>query len=268
MVEPSNNGLSSDVSECLRLKDPAAGVPAYASDGTRLPFDVFAGHEPGTQPRCRPDELRVMRLETLSVGGRLTYVRRGGCQTPCVVRQATVHVPVSAFSGRIRPLGTAARNGDGRPVSGCHTSVRAAPQLAGRGLAEMFYKRAAETPAGTPRTPDTGARWSNYGDPGRLYRGRTSSVAADYDYLLWNLPRTASGVLHGGGIVEAIIARGQPISLCAATRLGLPAFDAKGRVNGRVEFAYAELRPAPGEAIYGWVMVGYTYAGHPQSMTT
>jgi hypothetical protein len=262
-ARPANRGLPSSVSECLRLRDPGAGVAAYASDGTRLPFDVFAGHEPGTEPRCRPDELRILRLATLSAGGRPTYLRRGGCQTPCVVRQATVQVPANAFATPISVLPVAARHGDGAPVRGCEVSVRAAPQLAGRELARMFYKRPAETSPGAAPTPDTGARWSNYGDPGWIYSG-PAAAGADYGYLLWNLPRTAGGVLHGGGIVEAVLARGQPIDLCAGARLVLPAFDAAGRLDGHVAFAYAELRPA----VFGWVMVAYTYRGHHQATTT
>jgi len=265
---PSNLGLASTVSECLPLKDPAAGVPAYASDGARLPFDVRPGHEPGTAPRCGPGELRVLRLESLSIGGQATYVRRGGCQTPCVVRQPTVHVPAAAFARPVRLLAAAARHGDGAPRPGCRTTVHDAAQLAGRELARMFYKRPTETPAGTAIRPDTGARWSNYGDPGALYRGRGGAPAADYDYLLWNLPRTASGVLHGGGIVRAVIARGAAIELCPAARLTLPAFDADGRLDGQVEFAYAELHPAPGAAIFGWVPLAFTYRGGPRQRLT
>jgi hypothetical protein len=260
---PAARGLPSDVSQCLRLKDPAAGVPAYTSDGARLPFDVHAGHEPGTTPRCGPGELRVLRLEELAVGGRATYVRRGGCQTPCVARQATVHVPAAAFAAPARLLGLAARRGDGAPVSGCRAVVRAAPQRAGRELARMFYKRPSETAPAVPTGGDVGARWSNYGDPGAVYRGRGGLAAVDYSYVLWNPPRTARGVLHGGGIVRAVIARGQAIRLCPAGRLTLPAFDAAGRLDGHVALAYAELAPPGGAVVYGWVMVAYSYDGHP-----
>jgi hypothetical protein len=267
-VSPSNVGLSAAVSTCLRLKNPAAGVPAYASNGVRLPFDVRAGHEPGTTPRCGAGELRVLRLETLTIAGRPTYVRRGGCQTPCVVRQATVHLPVAAFAAPVRLLSPAARHGDGRPQAGCRSVVHAAPQLAGGELARMFYKRPAETASGPAASPDVGARWSNYGDPGRVYR-RPGGPAADYAYLLWNLPRTSRGVLHGGGIVRAVIARGQAVEICPTARLTLPAFDASGRPDGTVEFAYAEIRPTPREAVYGWVLVAYTYRGEAaQRLTT
>lgn len=265
---PANRGLPSTVSACLALRDPSAGVAAYASDGTRLPFDVHAGHEPGTAPRCGPGALRVMRLEALRVGGRLTYVRRGGCQTPCVERQATVHVPAAAFAAPIGLLPGAARRGDGAALPGCDTIVHSAPQRAGSELAGMFYKRPAETPGARPAGPDVGARWSNYGDPGTAYPGRRGAPAADYTYLLWNLPRTAGGVLHGGGIVRAVIARGQAIHLCPAARLTLPAFDAAGHPDGRVQFAYAEIDPAAGEAAYGWVLVAYTHAGAPTRRLT
>lgn len=264
---PANRGLSSAVSQCLPLKDPAAGVAAYAADGTRLPFDVRAGHEPGTQPRCRPDELRVSRLAKLSIDGQPTYLRRGGCQTPCVVRQATVHVPASAFASPLRLLGVAARHGDGAPLAGCRASVRDAPQLAGRALERMFYKRPTRGQAARGISADVGARWSNYGDPGALYRSVTGR-AANYDYLLWNLPRTPRAVLHGGGIVEAVIAQGDPIELCPGSEETLPSWGADGRADGDVEVAYAALRTGSGARLYGWVLLAYTHRGRRQALTT
>jgi hypothetical protein len=263
----ANRGLSSAVSQCLRLKDPTAGVAAYAADGARLPFDVFAGHEPGTQPRCRPDELRVSRMASLTIDGQPTYVRRGGCQTPCVVRQATVHVPAGSFASSVRLLSPAARHGDGAPVADCRAGVRDAPQLAGRALARMFYKRPNVARPGRAIRPAVGARWSNYGNPGALYRtgGRP---ATSYNYLLWNLPRTARGVLHGGGIVEAVLAQGDPIELCRATHLTLPAYGADGRSDGDVAFAYATVHTESGAHLYGWVLVDYTYQGRRQRLTT
>jgi hypothetical protein len=263
---PANAGLSASVSECLGLRHPSAGVAAYAADGARLPFDVFAGHEPGTDPRCRAGQLRVLRLAALEIDGRLTYLRRGGCQTPCVVREATVHVPASAFSGALDLLPVAARRGDGAPLADCRATRHDAPQLAGPVLARMFYKRPSETPSGRPESPDTGARWSNYGDPGRLYR-RGSATADDYNYLLWNLPRTARGVLHGGGIAEAVLARGTPLELCPAAHLVLPAFASDGALDGEVEFGYAELHQQAGAPLFGWVLLSYTYRGHRQTLT-
>jgi hypothetical protein len=266
-VGPADRGLSSAVSQCLRLKDPAAGVAAYAADGARLPFDVFAGHEPGTQPRCAPDELRVSRLAALTIDGRSTYVRRGGCQAPCVVREATVHVPAAAFAVGVRLLGVAARRGDGAPRAGCRTVVRDAPQLAGRALAAMFYKRPAASTPGPAPSAETGARWSNYGNPGALY-ATGEGPRTSYNYMLWNLPRTPRGVLHGGGIVEAVIARGDPIELCPATALTLPAYAVDGRADGDVEVSYAAIRAGSGTRVYGWVLLAYTYRGHRQRLTT
>jgi hypothetical protein len=129
----------------------------------------------------------------------------------------------------------------------------------------MFYKR----PGGRSTTPETGARWSNYGDPGALYAGRAAAAVSDYAYLLWNLPRTPGGVLHGGGIVRAVIAAGQAINLCARTsHLVLPAFDSAGRPDGQVESAYAAIRLRSGAAVFGWVVVGYAYHGHRHRLTT
>lgn len=247
------------IGECVRVKDPTR-VPALGLDGTRLPFDVATGHEPGTRPRCARDELRLLRLQALTIGGEPTYVRRGGCALPCVVRQATVHVPASALARPVRLLPRAARNGNGAPVAGCDDAARTAPQQVGRDLHRMLYKSPAELRrrVNAGRSGGAGARWSNYGDPGPQY-----ARGAHYNYLLWNLPRTVRGLLPGGGIVAGILPAGTAVGLCPAEHLRLVSFDERGARNGFVDFVYGRVRES-----YGWVLAGYRYARRPYTSTT
>jgi enoyl-CoA hydratase len=248
------------IAECVRVAGPAR-VPALTIDGTRLPFDVRTGHEPGSRPRCAPDELRLLRLQALTIAGERTYLRRGGCALPCVVRAATVHVPASALARPVSLLPRAARNGNGAPVPGCDDEARAAPQRVGPALRRMFYKTPAELRrrANAGRSGGAGARWSNYGDPGPQYGG-----GAHYAYLLWNLPRTARGLLPGGGIVEAVLPAGLAIALCPAEHLRLASFDGHGLRNGFVDFVYARAA----RDLYGWVLAGYLRNGRSYTSTT
>jgi hypothetical protein len=267
---PNNAFAASAVSACLRATNPAR-VRALALDAGRLPFDVAAGHEPGTRPRCGRGELRLLRLEALDVGGERTYVRRGGCRLPCVVPQPTVHVPARAFARPLDLLPGSARNGNGAPLEPCDEQVRNAPQRVGRTLRRMYYKTPAELRRrrNAGRSGGDGPRWSNYGDPGARYRaGRRG--AAHYNYVLWNLPRTATGLLPGGGLVRAIVRAGQPLALCRGERIELPAFDVRGRPNGSVLFGYARVRSgAPAaRALHGWVLLGYRYERGPLVATT
>jgi hypothetical protein len=270
---PNNPFAASLISECVRAKRPQR-VRALAFDGTTLPRSVAAGHEPGSRPRCRAGELRLLRLQALSIDGVRTYVRRGGCALPCVVRQPTVHVPGGALARPVSLLPYAARNGNGEPLAGCIERVRNAPQRAGPALHRMYYKTSAELHErrNAGRSGGAGARWSNYGDPGVTYRSRAGR-RAHYNYLLWNLPRTRSGPLPGGGIVRAILRAGQPMSLCPGQRLTLAAFDKQGRPNGHVDFGYAKVSSATRAGgstytIYGWVLLGYRYAGGAYTSTT
>jgi len=195
----ANNAFrASLISACVRAKRPAR-VPALGFDGARLAFSIAAGHEPGSRPRCGRDELRVLRLQALSIDGERTYVRRGGCQLPCVVRQATVHVPASALARPVSLLAPAIRNGNGEPVAGCRQDVRNAPEHVGSDLHRMYYKTPAELRRrrNAGRSGGAGARWSNYGDPGRTYRSPSGRLT-HYNYLLWNLPRSRAGLLPGG----------------------------------------------------------------------
>ncbi len=255
------------ISQCVAVRDRAR-TPALGFDGTPLPFALATGHEPGSRPRCARDELRLLRLQSLTIGGERTYVRRGGCALPCVVRQPTVHVPASALAGSVRRLPIAARNTNGAAVAGCRERAVNAPQRVTPLLRRMYYKTPAELHArrNAGRSGGDGARWSNYGNPGATYPG-TGGAVTHYNYLLWNLPRTARGLLRGGGIVEAILPAGMVLALCPGERLRLPSFDRSGKRNGHVDFGYAKVRSASPRggsyAIYGWVLRGYRYTGTP-----
>ena len=260
---PNRPFAASLIGACVRAERPAR-VRALTFDGARLPRSVAAGHEPGSRPRCGRDELRLLRFGALRIRGERTYVRRGGCALPCVARQATVHVPASAFPRDVALLPRAARNGNGTALDGCDTVVRTAPQRVGRELERMYYKTPGELRRrrNAGRSGGAGPSWANYGDPGATYRS-PAGRRAHYNYLLWNLPRTAQGLLPGGGIIRAVLPADQPVALCDGARLTLPAFDRRGRANGHVEFGYARVRGGVlggSYAIHGWVLLGYRIA--------
>ncbi|MGI8800629.1 MAG: hypothetical protein ACR2KV_00420, partial [Solirubrobacteraceae bacterium] len=115
---PNNALRSGRIDTCVRPRHPA-GIPAYASGGTLLPFTLATGHEPGTRPRCPAGDLRILRLQALTIDGQRAYVRRGGCRQPCRVRQPTVHVLARDLAGPVALLPPAARGGDGAAAGGC-----------------------------------------------------------------------------------------------------------------------------------------------------
>jgi hypothetical protein len=131
------------ISVCVRARHPER-VRALSFGGAQLPASVATGHEPGSHPRCRRDELRLLRFEALPIAGRRTYVRRGGCALPCVRRQATVHVPARALARPVHLLSRSARNANGEPVAGCDAAALTAPQRVGAELRHMYYKTPAE----------------------------------------------------------------------------------------------------------------------------
>lgn len=266
----NNSFTTAAIDACVRTVRPS-GIPAYTLDGAVLPYTLATGHEPGTRPRCRDGELRILRLAAgLTVGGQPAYVRRGGCESPCIVRQPTALVAAGDLTRPVELLPPAVLAGDGAPAAGCANEVHNAPSRVVAGLGHMYYKTPTEIGGTKVRTgvAGAGALWSNYGDPGRRFAS-AAGVSADYNYLLWNLPRTASGVLPGGGIVEAPIADGQAVALCAVPRLTLPSFDRSGLANGSVSFGYARvLGGASAAPIYGWLLLGYQYHRRPFRATT
>jgi hypothetical protein len=223
-----------------------------AFDGRALPFAVATGHE----PRCPSGELRIITLQALVIGGKATFVRRGGCERPARGSRCTLQPTVHVSAGDLAPvkMDAADRDGNGNPVRSCTRTVFNNPRSVGRQLERMYYKQPSEL-RGHKRVA-SGARWSNYGNPGRRFG------SANYSYLLWNLPRSESGVLPGGGIVEAVLGQGQAIRLCEVAGLALPSFDAHGMRNGLVRFDYARVSNAS-QTIYGWILRGYKYEHDP-----
>lgn len=244
--------MSGHVSTCVRPLHPR--LAAFTFDGRRLAFDVRAGRE----PHCRGNALRILRVQRLLVGGAPAFVRRGGCDRPARGSRCASAPTVHLRAADLAPvaLEPGYRNGNGAAATGCTRPASVDPSAVGRDLDRMLYKR----PRDLPGHSVAGARWSNYGDPGRRF-GRTS-----YTYLLWNLPRTRSGVLPGGGIVEAVLRQGQRVRLCDVAGLELASFDARGRPNGRVRFDYAAATN-PGQTVYGWVLRGYAYEHRPFTKT-
>lgn len=239
-----NNTMSGRVSTCVRALHPR--LRAVDVEGRSLGFSVRRGHE----PRCKGDKLRILRIRSFGVDGETTFVRRGGCDRPrrasrCA-RQPTAHVLASDLAPV--PLAPGYRNGNGAAVNPCERSRSVDPAAVGRELDQMFYKR----PRDLPGRSISGARWSNYGNPGKRFGHRSST------YVLWNLPRTRKGVLPGGGIVEAVLGQGRRVSLCAASGIALASYDARGRRNGRVRFDYARV-DGDGQTLFGWVLTGYRY---------
>lgn len=202
------------------------------------------------RPRCRGGTLRILRLQPLVVRGEVTFVRRGGCDRPARGTRCTPQPTAHIRADDLAPVEVAAaeRNGNGAAIGACDQAAFTAPAAVGRELDRMRYKR----PSDLPGRSVAGALWSNYGNPGRRFGSASTS------YLLWNLPRTPSGVLPGGGIVEAVLAQGQRVMLCAVPGISLPSFDARGRRNGRVRFVYAAITDGA-QSIYGWVMRGYAF---------
>ncbi|HEV3228117.1 MAG TPA: hypothetical protein VGY97_01485 [Solirubrobacteraceae bacterium] len=242
------------ISSCIRPRH--SPIRAFAFDGRSLPFLLATGHEPG----CRPGTLRIIRLQALVVGGKTTYVRRGGCERPAPGSPCTLQPTAHVLASDLAPirLDVRDRNGNGGPVSSCMRTVLDSPESVGRELDRMYYKKPSELRG--LRRSTAGARWSNYGDPGRRFGSASSN------YLLWNLPRSRSGVLPGGGIVEAVLTQGDPVRICHVPGLSLPSFDVRGTPNGVVRFDYARVSNAR-EAIYGWLMRGYKYLRNPFRFT-
>jgi hypothetical protein len=155
---------TADVSDCVYPKS-RTGIAAFAFDGS---YFGFALDVKSVWPGCEsaPGSMRVLKLQTLTVGGRTTYLARGGG-----AGRPHVHVSASDLQRPPALLPFGARNGNGRSAPGCTFAIYARPTVLPQ---EMKYKPS------QPRS--SGASWDNYGDP-------DTGVAAHFTYLLWNLPR-------------------------------------------------------------------------------
>ena len=248
------------ISDCYQTND-LNSIAGFALNGDYLSL-IDETPEPGLDTKhdyCGLGYLRTLRLQTLTVDGRVTYVNRGGgTDTESgLVRQPTTHVSASDIIGESL-LPTAARNGNGSAPASCAGSVvyARADLVEQSKLDAMSYKKK------TNENGDRGSVWGNYGNPG-------SRFGTTYNYILWNLPRTPSGLLPGGGIVEAVVKPGHAVRLCEVDALWLPgyALDSNGLAtdtqNGYVVFAYGRAHSDSGSTIYGWLLLGYSYNGGP-----
>jgi hypothetical protein len=231
---------TADVSDCVHPKS-RTGIAAFAFDGSYLPFalDVRTAW-----PGCEhaPGSMRVLKLQTLTAGGRTTYLARGGG-----AGRPHVHVSASDLQRPPALLPFGARNGNGRGAPGCTSAIYARPTELPQA---MKYKPS------QPRS--SGASWDNYGDPG-------AALGSHFTYLLWNLPRRdVAGVeeeIGGGGIVMAALKPRQELLVCDVSLQRLDAF-APGAAapSGETEWAYV-VTSNGAETLRGWVMVGARYDG-------
>ena len=98
---------TADVSDCVYTK-ARSGIAAFAIDGSYLPFALDTRT---VWPGCEhaPGSMRVLKRQTLTVGGRTTYMTRGGAGN-----KPHVHVAASDLRRAPALLPFGARNGNGR----------------------------------------------------------------------------------------------------------------------------------------------------------
>jgi hypothetical protein len=239
----NNQFTTANVSDCVPTNSNSgiAGFGFY--DGSYMPFSLNTASSP-----CGTGYLRIMTIQRLTVGNRLTYINRGGGPG----EQATVHVAASDLRSQPALNDFSVRNGNGRFAPGCTFGpIYTYPQGAGM-PGDMLYKNANEG-------GQSGSNWANYGDPGARY-------GSHYNYLLWNMPRrdTGSGeaVLPGGGLVMAVMKQRTPVYACDVSQQYLDSFPAGSNTpNGWTRWAYVRVGNTSGETLYGWFLVSYSYHG-------
>jgi hypothetical protein len=230
---------TADVSDCVYPKAKTA-IAAFAFDGSYFPFALDAKTP---WPGCEhaPGSIRVLKLQALTVGGRTTYMSRGGSGKP------HVHIAASDLQRPLSLLAHGARNGNGRGAPGCTFPIYARPIALPQ---DMKYK---------PGQPSgSGASWANYGDPGARFGSHST-------YVLWNMPRRdARGTeeeVGGGGIIMATIKPRQKLLVCDVTHQHLDAFaPGASTPSGETEWAYVATQNAT-ETLYGWALVTAHYGG-------
>jgi hypothetical protein len=230
------NRTMSGISQCLPGK---SGAALFGFDGTYL--NGYSVSPPG--PTCAAGELRVQRLEALRVGGRTTYMNRGGGSGG----QRSGHISSTDLLQQ-PTIETWRQNGNGRPSAACTLSLfRAAP---GYIHPHLYYKRPGEV---DPGENISGAQWANYGDLG------------GYNYLLWNLPRssTADTKLDGGGIPRAVLKTGQYIRQCDVDGAWQEMFNADGTHAGWSIWGYGRINNSDGTTVYGWWLYAHSAWGQP-----
>jgi len=230
---------SDPISQCITAR-VSSGIAAFSFNNTYLPFSISTANDV-----CGGGRLRILRLQALTIDGRRTYVLRGH------TNQRHVHVSGSDLASTPSLLSHSVRNGNGRAAASCPWPMYVHPVGARNMPSDMLYKKASEI---DPSGDHLGAAWRNYGNPGWWQTGGKT----DYTYLLWNLPRRATGgTLPGGGLIMANLKQDHPIQLCDVSQLRLPSFAPNtDNQNGFVQFAYGRATNGH-ETIYGWWMTGY-----------
>lgn len=239
---------TADISDCVYPKS-RTGAFTFAFDAS--PAVTFTSKELGKAarwPGCEhaPGSIRVLRLQALTIGGRTTYLTRGGTEERGVYPgKAHAHIAASDLQRPLKLASHKERAGLGRATPGCTFPIYARPAEL---PADMKYR------PGEPAT--SGAMWANYGDPGARF-------GTSYTNLLWNLPRRDVGgnesEVKGGGILMATIKPRQRLLVCDVSHQVLDSFTGS-RVTGYTEWVYVATSNGT-ETLYGWFMAGAVHAG-------
>ena len=232
---------NANMSDCIATKS-TAGIAAFAFDNTYMPFSIdtrndFCGSAGG--------RLRILKLQRLTVDGRLTYILRG--------QQFQPHVHVSgtdlAATPTLQPYSV--RNGNGRAPASCPSTWTFYTMPSAANIpSDMLYKTPGEGGG-------SGSEWANYGNPGARW-------GSNYTYMLWSLPRKGARPydvsLSQGGLVMSVLKENHQVTLCDVSQQQVRSFNSSGGENGYVQFAY--VRATNGyETLHGWLMVGYEKYG-------
>ena len=246
-----NNPFTTAAIDACVYPKRASGIAAFAFDGTYVPLSSDALTPATPWPgSCehKPGTIRVLRLQTLTIDGRTTYMTRGGT----AVGQpfpGKPHVHIAAGDLKHPPalLAHGARALNGRSAPNCSRQLFARPTTLPDA---MKYK--------PNQAPTSGATWANYGNPGERF-------GASYYNLLWNLPyKDVDGrdvYVRGGGILMATLKPRQRLLSCDVTAQVLNAYAPGGTtVSGWTQWVYAAV-PNAAETLHGWVMVRAHHAG-------
>jgi len=207
-----------------------------------------------TGTTCAPGQLRIARWERFTIDGERAYIMRGGGGSNADevfgnggIRFA--HVLASQLEKETSVLSADIPGGVGAATS-CGGKLYTADPARGTAfdLGALYYKP--DQPA------DSGAKWDNYMD-------QSGYGPTHYNYLLWTWPELPDGgENHGGGQIRAVITAGQTLRRCDVEPVYLPMFRASSsRSVGRVKMVYARAHSNDGDAVYGWLAVGWQYTG-------